>query len=233
MHRRIVIAFAAAALAIVPPALTRAHSGDHGPAHADADHGFAYGDDDNFGWAVVSGDQTSMSGVLDHGTLESLKDRFGDDFLVIDDGGHRFVITDDKLFERAQETARDLQKYGREFGEIARAQVRLSLGGASPDRRIERLERRLAAVEREMRDEERHGGSTDDLEIDVMQLRAQLDALKGLQKSFSLTADERGDLTRRKEEAQDRLRRCVRQIHDDMKDILKEAKARHLAEPVE
>ena len=233
MHRRIVIAFAAAALAVVPPALTRAHSADHGSMHGDADHGFAYGDDEDFGWAVVSGDQTSMSGALDHGTLESLKERFGDDFLVVDDGGHRFVITDEKMLDRAQEAARDLQKYGREIGVIARTQARLALGGARPDRRIERLERRRAAVEREMRDEERRGESTDDLEIDLMQLQAQLDALKGIQKGFALTDDQRGDLTRRKEEAEDRLRRCVRKIHDEMKDILKEAKSRHLAEPVE
>jgi hypothetical protein len=224
MHRRIVIAFAAAVLAVVPPALTRAHSTDHGSAHGDAD---------DFGWAIVSGDDVSTSGWPDHPMLESLKERYGDEFLVVVDHERRFVIADEKLVERAQDAARDLKKYGREIGEIARAQARLSLGDARQDRGIARLERRCARLQQELRDQARDDESTGSLEEELLQVKAELQALESVQRSFALTSDDRKDLTKRQEEASERLRRAVGHINATMQDILKDARARHLAEPVE
>lgn len=226
MHRTIVIAFAAAVLAVVPPALTRAHS---------ATNGFAYGDDDDFNWAIISGDDQSMSGQLDMPTIESLKERFGDEFLLVGDHGRRFVITDEAMVERAQDAARDLQKYGREIGEIARAQVRLSLGdaGRGRDERIRQLEKRRAELHRELQDRDRRDESTDGLEEELFQVRVELKALKSVQRSFELTSDERGDFTKRKEEASERLRRGVRRINEEMRAILEEARERRLAQPVD
>lgn len=234
MHRRIVIAFAAAALAVVPPTLTRAHSNDPGVAHGDANHGFSYGDQEDFGWAIVSGDDVSSSGWPDRPLLDSIKERVGDEFLVVSDHDLRFLITDEKLVERAQDAARDLQKYGREIGVLARAQARLALGDARQDRQIARLERRRARLEQELRDDRDRGDeSMEELDQELMQVKVELHALESVQRSLALTSDDRKDLTKRRDEASERLRRAVRQINDAMRDILKEAKERHLAEPVE
>lgn len=128
MHPIRAVALAASAvLALSSPTLSFAHGETHAP-----EHGFAYGNDDEFTWAIIDGGSSSMSGQLDSETIETLKDRYGDRFLYIEDDENGYAITDRTLVERARRASKRIGEYGREIGEIARTQAKLSLSEARP-----------------------------------------------------------------------------------------------------
>ena len=230
MHRiRRAALAAAAALVLAAPSLVFAH----GDSHA-KQHGFAYGNHgDDFTWAVVDGGATSMSGQLDHPTLEQLKDRFGERFLYIEDDEDGYVITDRAMVERARRATERIGRYGREIGEIARTQAKLSLSDARPKMRRAELLREQAELRREIDRAERQGEPTDRLERRLDRVTTRLEVEDQVYRGFELSSDEKQDLTRRRDEAKARLHEAVEQVNREMRDILRDAKDRRIAEPVD
>jgi hypothetical protein len=118
MHRTLPVVLAAAILSLAVPGTSSADS-------------YAYGSDqdeeDSFGWAIISGENTSMSDMRDLDSMDDLKDRFGDEFLYIRDGKDRYVISDPGMVERALEASQQIRKYGKEMGKLARAQARIAV----------------------------------------------------------------------------------------------------------
>ena len=94
-------------------------------------YSYAYGSDrdeeDSFSWAIIAGGNTSMSNMRDLDSIDDLKDQFGDEFLYIRDGKDRYVISDPGMVERALEASKEIRKYGKEMGKLARAQARLAV----------------------------------------------------------------------------------------------------------
>jgi len=143
MHRPLTLVLAATVmLALAAPAPSGAYSHAHG-----AD------DESDFGWAIFSGGNSSMSDMHDLDSMDELKERFGDEFLYVRDRDDRYVITDRRLIARTQESTKQIRKYGKEIGELARAQARLEVDRALYEKRqTKRLtsgERRELARRRE------------------------------------------------------------------------------------
>jgi len=195
--------------------------------------GYGFGNDDDFAWTIVSGDNTSMSGQLDQEKLDDLKDRFGSRFLYIEDKDQGWVITNRGLIDRAQRASQRIGKYGREIGEMARASAKLALDARRPNREIGRLREERRELRREIDRAERNGDSTDELEKELFKVNVAIQANEGMAQSWKLSSEERDDLTRRREAASAKLREAVREIHQEMRDILQDARERHLAERVD
>lgn len=221
---RAVLLAASAATALCLPVSALAHSDSHG---------FAFGNDGDFDWAIVSDNNTSMSGQFDPGVLEDLKDRFGSHFLMIEDHRERYVITDRELFERAQRASQRIGRYGREIGEIARAQASLAMEKSRPKVKAAKLRVKQRELERKIDRAEREGEPTDDLERELEDVTIRLEATESASRSFARTDDERENLKRRRDDAKVRLHREVEKINDEMRDILRSAKTRRLAERVD
>jgi hypothetical protein len=152
-HAHLVV-LATAACFVLAPSTSTAHSNSHG---SDQD------DKQGFGWALISGGNSSMSDMQDLDSIEDLKSRFGDDFLYVREGRDHFVIRDRKLVERAREAASQIQRHGKAIGKLARAEAALALSGSWVTRREAKLEarERLSDNERRklnaQRDEARQG----------------------------------------------------------------------------
>jgi hypothetical protein len=229
MHPIRAVALAAAAvLAVSIPTLSFAHDESHGTEHGDS-----YGTDDGFTWAIIEGDNSSMSGQLDHDLIEKLKDRFGDRFLYVEDDEDGYVITDRALVERAHRASRRIGQYGREIGEIARTQVRLTLSESRPKIRRAELLREQAELRREIDRAEQRGDDTEALERRLDRLTTKLEVSDPVDQGFQLSAEEKQDLTKRRDHAKARLREAVKQTNDEMHSILREAKSRRIAERVD
>lgn len=230
MHRvRAVLVAASAVFALSIPSLSFARDDTHAK-----EHGFSYGtDDDGLTWAVVDGSGTSMSGQLDHATIETLRDRFGDRFLYIEDDEGGYGITDRGLVARARRASERIGRYGREIGELARTQARLSISEVRPKMRRGELLREQAELRREIDRAERDGEPTEALQRRLDRVTARMEAEDHVDRSLELSSEEKRDLTRRRDRAKTRLQEAVRQMNEEMRDILSTAKERHLAEPVD
>ena len=224
---------ALAALAFLAPAAL--FSAAHQPLATAG--GYSYGwdkdqdDPDRLGWAIVSGENTSMSDMKDMGSMDKLKSEFGDEFLFLRLGEDRYVIRDRALMNRAKDAARPLQDAGREVGEAARAQAEEALGGTHGALEQARLARRIAKVSKRIALREDEGESTEDLERELDGLQQQLDNLTDDSRDERTTDRESRD--RRTRDASERLQKAVKHLNQEMRDILREAKSRHLAEPVD
>lgn len=229
MHPIRAVALAAsAALALSVPCLSLAHEEDHG-----AQHGFAYGHDDDFTWAIFDEGSTSMSGQLDPETIETLKDRFGNRFLYIEEDEDGYVITDRALVERARRASRRIGQYGREIGEIAATQAKLSMSEARPKMRRAELLLEQAELRRKIDRAERRGDDTEELERKLDRVTTTLEATDQAYRGFELSSEEKRDLTKRRDRAKTRLHEAVERTNGEMRDILREAKSRRIAERVD
>jgi hypothetical protein len=222
MVRRLALVFAAALLsAAVAPPSTSADSYSFG---SDQDEG------GGFGWAIISGGSSSMSEMQDLDSIDDLKARFGDNFLYVREGHDRYVIKDRKLVSRAQEAAKEIGKFGREIGDLARAQARVAVDESLEARRQAKMMRIQKRLEREIDRRARRGEPTRDLERALDDVTSEIGSFEPPDRGDRLTASDRRDLTRRREEASERLHQGVRQIKREMREILREAKSRGLAE---
>jgi hypothetical protein len=226
---------ALAALAFLAPAAL--FSAAHQPLATAGGYSYGYDNDQNdhdrLGWVIVSGENTSMSDMQDMGSMDKLKSEFGDEFLYLRQGEDRYVIRDRVLMKRAQDAARPLQEAGREVGEAARAQAEEALGGTRGALEQARLARRIAKVSKRIALREDEGESTEDLEQELDGLQTQLDNLTDdsrEDRAASRGAREREGRTR---DASERLQKAVKHLNQEMRDILREAKSRHLVEPVD
>ncbi len=211
---------ALATLVVAPPAF--AHKG-----------GYSYGTDDDFSWAFVSNHGRSISGNLNSDNIGKLKDRYDGEFLYIRDGEERWVITDPDLIDRAHRVEEQIRNYNKEISEIANAEARFAMAGMGNEKKRSKLAERRRDLEDEIDKLKDDGDDTSDLERELFQVKIDLEVLNSMRKSAQLTAEERHDLTERRDRASARLRKGMQKIEADLRKILAEAKERHLAERVE
>jgi hypothetical protein len=224
MPRAHLVVLATAACFVLAPTTSTAHSNSHGP----------YQDDkQGFGWALISGGNSSMSDMQDLDSIEDLKSRFGDDFLYIREGRDHFVIRDRKLVERAREAASQIQRHGKEIGKLARAEAALALSGSRVTRREAKLEALQSKLESRIERAERRGDPTEELERELDAVNRELDSVESDDARERLTGTERSKLSAQRDEAREGLERAVREIERDMREILRVAKQKHLAEPLD
>jgi len=199
-----------AVLALSPPAAGREPSRDSDRA---SHEGGAWG------WIIVSDGTTSMSDMSDLESLDRLQSRFGSRFLYLRDGADRYVIRDEKLIERALRATRSIKLFGKEIEILARYRIHGTLMTAKSARKIAAIEGRQPAA----------GGSPADesnrrLERDFHSLIEDMETLRSDEPSAKSRA-----LERRSEALSDRLQNAVRDANRELRDILREAKARHVA----
>jgi len=197
-------------------------------------YGYDHGNDrDPLSWTIVSGDNTSMSDMQDLDSMDDLKERFGDEFLFIRLGEDRYVIRDRGLMKRAEEAARPMRDAGREIGKAARAQAEAALSGSRGAREQARLSARIAKLSGRIARLESRGEPTEDLEREQERLERQLEDLADDSgEGRAATREERGR-SLRTEQARERMHKAARRLNEEMREILRQAKARHVAEPVD
>ena len=190
-------------------------------------------DDDHFGWAILTREGETMStGVLARETLRKVKQQYGPELLVIADGDERYVITDPGLIREGVRAARKIREMEPEIGDLAGAQAKLALSQVNYGSR-ERLERRQRALEKALRDAERDGEATTELEQKLFEARVALQVNEGMERENRLTAEERLDLIRRRDKASERVSRGMARINAEFREILDRAKSRGLARRVD
>ena len=204
------------------------------PAAASA-KGYSYGydtDRDRFGWAIVSEGNSTTSDLEDLEAFDHLKHEYDGDFLFIRDGDDHYVIRDRAMIERAQRAAKPVNDAGRELGEAVSVQVREALGNSRDARERARLARSIGRLSREIARAERRGDDTSDLERDLDRLQGQLDDLEESTGAEKITVKEKTKIKMRSEEASRNLKQATQRLKNEMREILSDAKARRLAEPV-
>jgi len=203
------------------------------PSSALHNQGYGFGDDDDFGWAVISPDGQAMTSMMYRDRIDEWKERFGDEFLIIRDKDHRYVIADEELVQRAKKASRELRNHQREIGEFARTQARFSMSEMRTDSRQADLKERRKQIEQEIEDRERRGKSTRVLDVELIAVSSELQALRSMQTANRLSPEEKRELTRRSREASERVQRVIDRINQDMKSIFEAAQSRHLLHPVD
>ena len=192
-----------------------------------------FNEDGDFSWTVISPDGQAMASQLYRDRIDEWKDRFGEEFLIIRDGEHKYVIADKELFQRAKRASGEIRKHSSEIGAYANAQARLSMAEMRTDERQAELKERRRQIEREIQDRERRGRSTDALDQKLLAVTSELQALRSMQTQNRLSPDEKRALRRRSDEASERVQRVVDRINQEMRSIYETAKSRNLAHPVE
>jgi hypothetical protein len=222
------------AAAIVVVAAAASPSSAVGEEHSNRHtHGYNSSDDehDNLGWVIVSGGITSMSDMRDLESLEDFRHRFGSCFLYLRDGDDHYLIQDEEMIDRAQRAARSIKLYGKEMGMLARFKVQGTLGSRKSARKIAAMQRRPALPEevsrRSPRDE-----SNERLEREFAELIEDMGALRTDPHQADGTAVKLRDLERRSEDLSKRLEKAVHEGREEMRDVLHDAKAQHLAKRV-
>jgi hypothetical protein len=194
---------------------------------------YAYGFDDNarehLGWALVSGDNTSMSDMSDLDSMGKIKSEFGKEFLYVRLGGDRYVIRDRPLMERARDALRPMQEAGREIGAMARAHAERAVEGSQDARERARLARRIAKLSGKIARQESRGGSTEDLEGERERIQQQLDDLTDDSRDELASTREERERDARDREVSERMEKAARRVNQEMRDILRDAKARRVA----
>ena len=203
------------------------------PTSVAAGH-FSYGfdnDRDYLGWAIVSHDNTSMSGLDDLDFVEKLKSDIGEEFLYIRLGGDRYVIRDRSLIARAEDAAKPMQE-AKVLGKIARLRAQQALGDSHVSRRQAKLMRLQGRLSGQIARRASRGESTEDLERELEEVTRALDDLSAGDRSEADARREEKDLSARQQAATERIQKAARRLNQEMRDILRDAKARHAAERV-
>ena len=208
-----------------------AHGSDHGYGHG---YGYGYGHRDSLSWAIVSSDLNTMTNLDEMGSLDEMKEKYGDEFLYIRLGDERYVIQDKVLLKRAQDAAKPMQEAGRELGAAVGAQVREAMGSSHHWHEQGELIREQARLTRQIVRRSMRGESTDDLEQEQERVSRELQKL-----SNERDQDTEKDHADRKERSADtqaatkRLQEAARHVHEEMRAILREAKSRNLAKRID
>jgi len=203
------------------------------PAASAKDSSISFDTDrDGFGWAIVSGENTSMSDMDDLDSFDNLKEKYGDEFLFLREGDNRYVIRDRGLMERAQRAEKPVNDAGRELGESVTLQAQEALGNSKDARERARLARSIGRLSRQIARAERRGDDTEDLERDLDKLQRQLDDMEESSRDQKMTSREKMKIKTGSEESSRHLKHATHHLKQEMRDILHDAKARHLAEPV-
>jgi len=203
------------------------------PALASSYHyGFDTNAKDPVGWALVhEGHQGSSS--LSGEEMEGLEGKYGGDFLYIRDGQDRYVIRDARLMHRAEDSLKPIQEAGHEIGAAVGAKVGYSMRRSQGSREQARVARRIGRLSRRIARMSEEGEDTQDLENELSQLQRQLDSMKEDRSAQHDDEEREADLEAATQRASRHMREATRKVNQDMLDILREAKSRHLAETVD
>lgn len=196
----------------------------------------AYGQRDGlevheFGWMIVDHDSQSMSSMKDLDHLEGLRRKFGDEFIYIRDGEDRYVIRDRALMKRALEAQRPVREAGGTVGRVARAQAIEALSGWDADADQARLARKIEKLSRKIDRAEARGESAQEIKRERERLERVVENM-GDDREASEHALPKETEARQRDADQD-LDRAIKSLKRELREILREAKARHLAERVE
>lgn len=200
---------AAVILAIAPPPVAAGHE----PASRSTQ---PFPEEGGLGWVLVSDGVTSMSDSNDLESLDALRARYGDRFLLLRDGNDRYLIRDKGLVDRAEHATRSIKLYGKEIGLLARYRAGDAFGKKSS--------RKIAAMaQRGPRD-----ASEARLEREVEELIRDMERLGA--GSRPADAARSRELERRSEVVSKQLHEAVRQGQAEMRQILEDAKTRNLVQ---
>ena len=196
---------------------------------------FAYGYDNRepLAWALTTDGNTSMSSLEDQDSFNKVKDEYGDDFLYIRDGEDRYVIRDRGLMARAEAAAKPMREAGRDIGAAARLRVQEALGNVHEGRDRARIARRIGRLSAKIARLSRDGEDTEDLEREQAELQRQLADLTEGARDRGKARQADSEIEERSERASRRMNDAVRHMQKEIRAILRDAKSRHLAEPVE
>jgi hypothetical protein len=143
------------------------------------------------------------------------------------------VIRDRRLMRRAEDSLKPIEEAGHEIGKAVGAKVSYSMRRSEGSREQARVARRIGRIARRIARLSEDGEDTRDLEIEKRQLQRQLDSMRE-DRSASHDEEEReADLDAATERASRHMREATRRVDQQLRDILREAKSRHVAERVE
>jgi chromosome segregation ATPase len=196
-------------------------------------NGYAYGMDDDFAWAFVSGHGKNISGNLNSDNITKLFHRYDGEFLYIRDGEERWVITDPDLVDRGHRAEEQIKNYNKEISEIANAEAKFAMAGMNNDKKLAKLDARRRSLEDQIDKLGARGEDTSDLEKELFEVKVEAQALSSMHQNAQLSAEERRDLTERRDRASVRLKKGMQKIESDFRKILSDARQEHLAERVE
>lgn len=219
---------AATIVAVAAALPSSAVADDHARRHYNS------GDDerDNLGWVIVSGGITSVSDMSDLESLEEFRHRFGSRFLYLRDGDDHYVIRDEEMIDRAQRAARSIKIHGKEMGMLARFELQGTRGSRKNARKIAAM-RQFPAPRGEVGGSSPRDKANERLDREFVELVEQMDALRtNPHQDDAPTATSR-DLKRRSDDLSKRLEKAVRDGHEELREILVDAKARDLAKQVD
>lgn len=210
------------ALCLFVAALALAHPPSHAKGYRDSD----------LSWAIIDDDHNHSSNLDELEEIEDLKSRFGDTFLYIRDGKERYVITDPALVRRAEEASHRIGDHAKEIKTIAKAQAKVAVSHAQGVRARAKLESIEAQLEAKVESRELRGEEADELREALDRVREDLEEIEAGNEPRPLTRSEEQELERRREEAHAELDKAIREMRSEIRDILKDAKQKGLAERV-
>ncbi|HEU4764349.1 MAG TPA: hypothetical protein VFT93_01720 [Candidatus Eisenbacteria bacterium] len=158
-----------------------------------------------------------MSDSKDLESLDALRARYGDRFLLLRDGDDRYLIRDKGLIGRAEHATRSIKLYGKEIGLLARYRAGDAITSRKGSRKI------AAMAQRGPRDD-----SDARLDREVEELIRDMERLGGA--SRPTDAARSRELERRSEVVSKQLHEAVRQGQAEMRQILKDAETRDLVQ---
>lgn len=197
------------------------------PARADSNRSK---EDPDFAWDVVSTESQIAWRVLGRDELDKLRERYEGAFFYFRDETGRYVVTDPSLVAEAMAAPREIHKHQRVIQSLADAEARLSLANADHEDEIERLERKMRRLDREIEEMRRAGKSTDQLERTRFETSVNIQALQSLSEDNKLTKSEEDALKRQRDKAKSELREVERVIEGKVRKIAEKAKQKGLAE---
>ncbi len=189
-------------------------------------------DKERFGWALVR-DGHNSSSDLGSEDMDEIKDRYGDTFLYIRDGDERWVIRDRGLMRRAEGSLKPIEEAGREIGHAVGAKVGYSMSRTHGSREKARVARQISRLDSRIARLSERGEDTEQLERDRQELQEKLEELKNDRRQRHDDEEREAELDAATERASRHMREATRKLNKDLRDILREAKSRHLADSVE
>ena len=188
--------------------------------------------DPEFGWTLISGGSQSNMGKVNPYRINELRHRYGRRFLCIREGDEIWVITDEALVRRGEDTAGIITEYQPAIADMARAEAQLSLSEQTHEDEKAELRERRREIQKAIDANERRGRSTKELEQELFQVSTQFQAIQGVEESTRLTADEKKRLIRQRDKAAVRVKAGYDRINAGMRELLSVAKERRRAELV-
>jgi len=225
----------ACGVALALSAAAVAYGSDHSHTN-EYDYDYSHGSDrhgrDSLSWAIVSPDHNSTTNLDEMESLDQLKEKYGDEFLYVRQGGERYVIQDKGLMKRAEDAAKPMQEAGRELGEAVSQQVKEALAYTHHSPEEAELYREQARLTRQIVRRSLHGESTDDLEREQDRVSREIEKLSD---DRAQEAEDNADRVNRSEKtraATKKVQEAARHVHEEMRAILRDAKSRNLAKRI-